>query len=65
MKKKDIRSAVNDRLVPMLNAAFEQGKAAQRLEDAQADFNFATTDAQSKINGFIEIFNTPDPSEIN
>jgi Fe-S cluster assembly iron-binding protein IscA len=64
MKKQD-REALVALLPDLLNAVFLQGRSAQRVEDAQIDFQHDTEQAQLKINEVLAVINKPEKKEIN
>ena len=64
-KKKDFRETLLKELPEVLNAVFEQGKAAQRLTDAQLDMQFASEEAAEAVEKFTSFLQVPEKQEIN
>jgi hypothetical protein len=61
----DPRAVVGDAMVDLMNACFEHGKAAQRMSDAQTDFQIAERLTQNAASTLSEIIMKPTPKEIN
>jgi hypothetical protein len=64
-KNKDFRDEVKKMLPHVLQAAFEQGQAAQRMENAQMDFGFATQKASQQIANLMALIDTPEKKDLN